>query len=76
MDELGGMMPFNGNFNQISEEDEAKLELKLSKYINEMDAELRGRFKALKVISNSIREFDEEEQKEIRKLEVEYEKKY
>jgi len=41
-----------------------------------MEEEYQGRFKALKVIQNMMHEADEEEQKEIRKLEVEYERKY
>jgi hypothetical protein len=41
-----------------------------------MDDELKDRFKALKVIQNQLRGADDEEQKEIRKLEVEFESKY
>jgi hypothetical protein len=41
-----------------------------------MEAEYQGRFKALKVIQNMMHEADEEEQKAIRVLEVEYERKY
>lgn len=41
-----------------------------------MDAELTGRFKALKSIQDNVHDFDEEEQKGIRKLEIEFEQKY
>ncbi len=41
-----------------------------------MDEELKYRFKALKAIQDYVHEYDEEEQKEIRKLEVEFEVKY
>ena len=62
--------------NVRDENAETKLELKISKYIKEMDAEVRERFMALKVMEDMIREADEEETKEIRKLEVDYEHKY
>lgn len=58
------------------ENEEAKLELKISEYIKEMDEEVRGRFMALKVMEDMVREADAEEAKEIRKLEVEFESKY
>jgi len=41
-----------------------------------MEEEYIGRFKALKVIQNIMHDADEEEQKAIRVLEVEYESKY
>lgn len=50
----GKMMEFN-------EDEEAKLELKITKHINEMDDELKDRFKALKVIQNLLREADDDE---------------
>ena len=59
-----------------NEDDEIKLEYKMSKYIREMDDELKGRFQALKVMTSMLQEADKEEQKEIRKLEVEFESKY
>jgi hypothetical protein len=65
-----------GKILEFNEDEEAKLELKMSKHINELDDELKDRFKALKVIQNLLRQADDEEQKEIRKLEVEFEKKY
>jgi hypothetical protein len=42
----------------------------------EMDDELKDRFKALKTIQDYVHECDEEEQKEIRKLEIIFEEKY
>jgi|TARA_B110000305_G_scaffold37472_1_gene37822 hypothetical protein len=39
-----------GGLGKFSEDDEARQELKMSKYINELDEELKDRFKALKVI--------------------------
>jgi hypothetical protein len=60
----------------MNEEEEAKAELEVSKHINQIDEELKDRFKALKVIQNQMHEFDEEEQKEVRKLEVIFEDKY
>lgn len=41
-----------------------------------MDDELKDRFKALYVLQETCKDLDEEEQKEIRKLELEYESKY
>lgn len=39
-----------GSIGKYSEDEEAKQELKVSKYINELDEELKDRFKALKAI--------------------------
>lgn len=58
------------------EQEQAKSDLKMSKMIMEMDAELKDRFKALKTIQDYVHECDEEEQKEIRKLEIVFEEKY
>ena len=41
-----------------------------------MDNELKDRFKALKTIQDFVHEMDEDEQKEIRKLEIVFEEKY
>ena len=41
-----------------------------------MDDELKDRFKALKAIQDYTKEFDEEESKQIREMEVEFEQKY
>ena len=65
-----------GSVAKYTEEEEIKQSLKVSKFINEMDEELKNRFKALKAIQDAVNEFDKEEQKEIRILEVEFEKKY
>ena len=65
-----------GGIGQMAEEEEIKVEHKISKVITEMDEELRDRFKALKSIQDEIHDYDEEEQKEIRKLEIIYEEKY
>ena len=48
----------------------------MSKYIMEMDDELKERFMALKSIQDYVHEYDDEEQKGIRKLEIEFEEKY
>lgn len=61
---------------EMNDNEEAKMQLKLSEHINKMEAEYQGRFKALKVIQNMMHDADEEEQKAIRVLEVEYETKY
>ena len=60
----------------MSEDEEMELELKLSKYIKEMDSEIADRFKAIKVLQDDLRDADEEQQKEIRKLELQFEDKY
>ena len=59
-----------GSMDKMNEDEENKQQLKMSKYITEMDAELKDRFKALKSLQDLIHEADEEEQKEIRKLEL------
>lgn len=65
-----------GGIGQMNEDEEIKVEHKISKYISEMDAEIKDRFKALKTIQDEIHDFDDEEQKEIRKLEIMFEEKY
>ena len=60
----------------MDEDEELRNELKMSKFINEMDDEFKERFKALKVLGNMCNDADEGEQKEIRKLELEFENKY
>jgi len=65
-----------GGISKMTEEEENAQSFKMSKYINEMDAEVKDRFKALKSISDSLKETDEEESKEIRQLEIEFEQKY
>ena len=59
-----------GMISKMTEEEETQQNFKISKAINAMDAELKDRFKALKSIYDINREFEEEEQKEIRQLEV------
>jgi len=41
-----------------------------------MDDELKERFKALYMLQNICKDLDEDEVKEVRKLEIEYENKY
>ena len=53
-----------------------RVEHKMSTYIKNMDAEVKGRFMALKVMEDSIKDISKEEQKEIRKLEIDFENKY
>lgn len=65
-----------GMVSKMTEEEEVQQLWKISKAINSMDAELKDRFKALKSIQDIIRDCDEEEQKEIRLLEIEFENKY
>jgi len=65
-----------GNVQKMTPEEEAEQEMKISKYINEMDDELKDRFKALKAIQDVCRDADKEEQGAIRELEVEFENKY
>ena len=49
-------------------EDPDKLEMthKMSKYINEMDEEVRDRFKTLRVLSDECEKLDDEMQVEVR----------
>jgi hypothetical protein len=61
---------------QSVEDDDTRTKLKMSQYIVDMDAELKDRFKALKAIQENIHDLDEEEQKGIRQLEIEFEEKY
>lgn len=65
-----------GGIGKLTDEEEAEAGLRMSKYITEMDEELRDRFKALKALQDICKELDEEEQKEIKLLELEYENKY
>ena len=65
-----------GGVMKMSEEEQNEQSLKVTKAINNMDDELKGRFKALYILQETCKDFDEEEQKEIRKLELEYENKY
>ena len=57
-------------------DEEIKIEHQISKTINDMDAELKDRFKALMTIQNDMKKYDEEHSVEYRKIEVEFERKY
>lgn len=59
-------------------EDPDKLEQKhnISKIINGADAEIRDRFKAIKVLHDQCDLYEEEEQVEVRQLEVLYNELY
>jgi hypothetical protein len=61
---------------RVKDPESAELELKMVKDINAMPAEVKDRFKALKVLYDQVNVFDEEEDDEYRKLELEYEKLY
>lgn len=50
-----------GDYKKMTQDEEIKANHKMSKYINDMDDELKDRFKALKVLQDYIHEFDEEE---------------
>jgi len=65
-----------GMISKMTEDEENQAQHKMSKYIDEMDAEIKDRFKALFAIQSFVRDFDEEENKAIRDLEIEFEKKY
>ena len=54
----------------------AEIEAKINNDINNMPAEVRDRFKALKVLYDQANEIDHEEEKEYRLLELKYEKLY
>jgi len=65
-----------GGISKMTQEEEDKQNFKVADYINKMDEELKDRFKALKAIQDLCRDFDDEENEEIRKLEIVYEGKY
>lgn len=75
MNSMMGMFGKPGDKAKMQDEED-KIEHKISKTINDMDAELTGRFKAMKVIQDDVKKYDEEHSREYRKLEVEFEKKY
>jgi len=56
--------------------DEAELEFKMCRDINSMDPAVSQRFKALHVLYSQVNDFNTEEQKEQRTLEIKYEKLY
>ena len=65
-----------GGINKMTQEEEDQQNFKVADHINKMDDELKDRFKALKAIQDLCHEFDDEENEEIRKLELLYENKY
>jgi len=65
-----------GGIGKMTEDEEAKQTLKISKYVNEMDDEIKDRFKALKVLQDIVKDLDDEESKLVRVAELEYENKY
>jgi len=48
----------------------------VSKAIHEMDAQVRDRFKAMKVLYDNCQEFEDEQQNELRNIEVLYQELY
>ena len=60
----------------LKDPEQAELELKLTKDINAMPAEVQDRFKAIKVLYDEVNELNEEEEREHRILELKYEKLY
>ena len=65
-----------GGVAKMTQEEEDQQNFKMAKYINEMDEEVRDRFKALFSIQQYVHEFDDQENKAIRELELEFENKY
>jgi hypothetical protein len=65
-----------GGISKMTKEEEEQAKFKVSDYINKMDDELKDRFKALKAIQDLCDQLGEEEDAEIRELEIQYENKY
>ena len=65
-----------GGISKMTQEEEDQQNFKVSETISKMDDELKDRFKALKAIQDLCRNYDDEENEEIRKLEILYEGKY
>jgi hypothetical protein len=65
-----------GGIKKMTQEEEDQQNFKISKFIDEIDPELKDRFKALYAISLHCRELDDEEGKEIKQLELQFENKY
>ena len=59
-----------------TDEENNEQKLKVTNHINNMDNESKDRFKALFILQEKLGDFDEEEENEIRKLELIYENKY
>jgi hypothetical protein len=56
--------------------DQAELEFKMCRDINNMPTEVRDRFKAIMVLYDQVNCLNDEEEKEHRALELKYEKLY
>lgn len=65
-----------GNVKKMTQEEEDQQTFKITKYINDMDPELRDRFKALQAIAIECRALDDEESKEVKELELQFENRY
>ena len=65
-----------GGVGKMTENDENEHELKVCDHIGKMDDELKDRFKALYKLQAICNDLGEEEENEIRKLELVYEQKY
>ena len=65
-----------GALGKMTKEEEEAKGLKMLDYIASMDSEVKDRFMAIAQIENQLRLFDEEEEKAIKELELEYEEKY
>jgi hypothetical protein len=50
-----------GSIGQMNEEEELKMEHKMSSYIQQMAEEVKDRFKALKTLQDDIHELDDQE---------------
>ena len=61
---------------QVKDPDQAELEFKIIRDINNMDPEVRDRFTAIKVLYDQCNDINDEEEKEHRELELKYEKLY
>ena len=76
MAKMFGGMGKMGKMGDVNDDYHKNLNNKLMNYIKEMDAEVRDRFMALKVLEDQLTDIDEEESKQIRKVEIGYEELY
>ena len=60
----------------LKDPEEAELDYKMCQDINQMPKEVQARFKAVKVLHDSVQELDEEMDRDKRLLEIAYEEKY
>jgi nucleosome assembly protein 1-like 1 len=65
-----------GGVKRMSQEEIDQQDFKITKYIDSMDPEVRDRFKALQAIAFICKGFDDEETKEIKELELQFENRY